>query len=172
METSKGGIGAMYTFHADGVVDFSPGAVVEMRWRVENDQLILASGTAGDPEQKMVIKWLSDDKVQFLSGDAVANELTRAGKRSDTANPLIGEWLGTREMNGHKLEVHWLFSSDSKSLLLMPFVSQHGHYEISKSTLHLDVTGTPATDYKYQVRGDVFTISKPDGSHESRFERY
>ncbi|MEO8053267.1 MAG: hypothetical protein ABI833_22940, partial [Acidobacteriota bacterium] len=28
VETSKGGIGAVYLFHADGTVDFSPGAIV------------------------------------------------------------------------------------------------------------------------------------------------
>src|SRR5229473_5716400 len=63
LETSKGGIGAMYGFHANGVVDFSPGAVVEMPWRIENDQLVLPSATVGGPEQKKSIKWLGENKV-------------------------------------------------------------------------------------------------------------
>ena len=41
VETSQGGIGAVYQFHADGTVDFSPGAIVDMPYRLEGDQLIL-----------------------------------------------------------------------------------------------------------------------------------
>ena len=39
-ETSKGGIGAVYQFRADGTFDFSPGAIVDMPYRMEGDQLI------------------------------------------------------------------------------------------------------------------------------------
>jgi hypothetical protein len=51
METSMGGIGVMFEFHAGGVVDYSPGAVVETPWRKEDGQLVLPSGTVGGLEQ-------------------------------------------------------------------------------------------------------------------------
>jgi hypothetical protein len=34
-QTSMGGIGAVYQFRADGTFDFSPGAIVDMPYRME-----------------------------------------------------------------------------------------------------------------------------------------
>ena len=67
LETSKGGIGAMFEFRSDGTVDFSPGAVVETQWRIENNQLILPSATTGGAEQKYTLKWLGDNKLSLGS---------------------------------------------------------------------------------------------------------
>ncbi len=172
LEPSKGGIGAMYEFHANGAVDFSPGAVVEMPWRIENDQLIVPSDTVGGPEQKETIKWLGDNKVHFASGDASGFELTRIGQRSDAADTIIGEWVGTRQTDGRKMEMRWFFYPAGKSLLLIAFLTQHGLYAITNSTLHIAMPGAKPTDSKFQVKGDVLTLSKPEGRGESRFARY
>jgi hypothetical protein len=56
LETSKGGIGSVYEFRSAGTVDFSSGAVVEMQWRIENDQLVLSPPEAGGAEQKQTLK--------------------------------------------------------------------------------------------------------------------
>jgi hypothetical protein len=64
VETSKGGIGAVYQFHADGTIDFSPGAIVDMPYRVEGDQLILPPGTTNGPEIKSTLT-LSGDVMQL-----------------------------------------------------------------------------------------------------------
>jgi hypothetical protein len=172
LETSKGGIGAMYEFHANGAVDFSPGAIVETPWRVENDQLVLPSGTSGGQEHKQTIQWLSDNKVQFVSGDGVGDELTRSGGRSDAAHPMIGEWIGTRDMSGRKLEMHWFFYPAGKGLFLLPFLSTHGHYTITNSTLHIEMPNSAAINAQFRVKGDVLTLVKPEKSRELRFARY
>ena len=171
LETSKGGIGATYEFHADGAVDFSPGAVVEMPWRMEDGQLLLPSGGVDGSEQKLTLKWLGENRVQFVSGNSTADELTRKGDRSDT-NPIIGEWMGTRDMGGRKLEMHWFFYSAGKGLFLLPFVSQHGHYTITNRTLHVEMPNTNAQDFKFELKDNALTLSKPDGSGEYRYARY
>ena len=53
VETSKGGIGAVYHFHADGTVDFSPGAIVDMPYRVEGDQVIFPPELPMDPRSSL-----------------------------------------------------------------------------------------------------------------------
>jgi len=171
LETSEGGIGAMYEFHANGTVDYSPGAVVEMPWRIENDDLVLPPATVGGPVQKKTLKWLSENKVQFVEGDS-SEELTRSGDRSDAGNPIIGEWMGTREMDGRKLEMHWFFYPAGKGLFLLPFLSQHGRYTTSNSTLRIEMPDTSPVDFNFQVKGDVLTLAKLKGSGESRFARY
>jgi hypothetical protein len=60
-ETSRGGIGAMYEFRADGTMRFSPGAIVDMQYRLEGDQLILPPATTAGPEQKSTLQWSGND---------------------------------------------------------------------------------------------------------------
>ena len=96
LETSKGGIGVMYEFHSDGAVDFSPGAIVEMQWRIENNQLVLPSATVGGDEQKCTLQWPSDSKWSKTEGGVT--ELTRVGDRSHADKPIVGEWIEHREM--------------------------------------------------------------------------
>jgi Family of unknown function (DUF5640) len=172
LEISKGGIGAIYEFQADGVVDFSPGAVVEMPWRIENGQLVLPSGAVGGSGQKLTLKWLGENKVQFVSGNSTGNELTRKGDRSDAANPIIGEWIGTRDMGGRKLEMHWFFYPGGHGLFLLPFETQHGHYTITNRTLHIEMPNTKAQDFKFELKDNALTLFKPEGSGEYRYARY
>jgi len=113
LEMSQGGIGAMVEFHPDGTVNFSPGAIVEARYRIEGNQLILASDTKAEPEQRMTIESVGDDKLHFRpAGNNAAEpksvELVRRGARTDPANRLIGEWNGTRDMGGHEVEMRWV----------------------------------------------------------------
>src|SRR3954454_13693205 len=60
VETSRGGIGTMFEFRKGGVVEYSPGAVVEMSYRVEGNELVLPPGTEKGPEQRQIITWLGD----------------------------------------------------------------------------------------------------------------
>jgi hypothetical protein len=71
--------------------------------------------------QKKTIKWLGENNVQFSEGDSTGEELTRSGDRTDATNPLFGEWIGTREMDGRKLEMHWFFYPAGKGLFLLSF---------------------------------------------------
>ena len=146
LETSKGGIGTTYLFHSDGTVDFGPGADVEMPWRIENDQIIFPPATVGGAEQKLTLKWLGLNKLHLATGDPGGAELTRVGDRTDAGNPIFGEWLENREMAGRKFEAHWFFYASGKGLFLMPFVTQHGHYTITDSALHIDMPNTKFTE--------------------------
>jgi hypothetical protein len=170
LETSKGGIGAILEFRSDGTVDFSPGAVVEMPWRIESNQLILPPETDGGAERKANLKWLGDSKVSLVSEAAVI-ELERVGDRANAGNPILGEWIERREMAGSKLEAHWLFYLGGKLLFLMPFVTQHGSYTISGSALRLKVQGLPP-QFSFKLTNDRLTLSESEGNGPHRYARY
>src|SRR5436190_20808073 len=119
LETSKGGIGAMFEFHADRAVDFSPGAVVESAYRIEGNRLILPPGTKNGPEQKMAIDFIGQAKLHLRPAgvdwsEADSLELLRKGDRADASNLIFGEWNGIREINGRQLEAHWFFYPSGK----------------------------------------------------------
>jgi hypothetical protein len=170
LETSKGGIGAIIELRSDGTVDFSPGAVVEMPWRIENNQLVLPPETDGGVERKANLKWVGDSKLSLVSEAAVI-ELARVGDRADPGNPILGEWIESREMAGRKLEAHYLFYMGGKLLFLMPFATQYGSYTISGSALHLKVPSLKP-EMRFVLTDNLLTLSEPETGHEDRYARY
>jgi hypothetical protein len=121
VETSKGGIGAMLTFQSNGVVDFSPGAVVEMNHRIEGSQLILPPATITGPEQRQQMEFHGEHQLRLITiagGQRATLVLTRKGRVHDAANPILGEWVGSQEMEGRRMDAHYLFYPAGKGLFL------------------------------------------------------
>ncbi|MGI8961298.1 MAG: hypothetical protein ACR2IV_16350 [Bryobacteraceae bacterium] len=175
LETSPGGIGALLEFHADGSVDFSPGAVVESPYRIEVNQLILPSESNHGPEQKMAIEFVGENKLRLKpSGNSTAPgntaELVRKGIRSDPLSLIIGEWRGTRDIGGHQAEMRWLFYSTGKSLLLIPFRTDHGRFTVEGAKIHFDLPGAMLAEGHFDINGDV--LSLPGRKTASRYARY
>lgn len=171
LERSKGGIGEVCEFRSDGTVDYSIGAVVDMPWRIENNQLILPPATTDGPEQKYTLKWLGDNKLR-LETEGNVTELARVGDRSDPVNPIIGEWIENREMGGRNFEAHWLIYNGGKLLFLMPFAIQHGSYTISGSALHLKIPGLKKPEFRFKLADNSLTLSDPEDGQESHYARY
>jgi hypothetical protein len=170
LETTKGGIGQIWKFGSDGTFDFSVGAVVNMPWRIENNELILPSATIDGPEQKYTLKWLGDNRLRWEAEGGVA-ELARVGDRSDPDNPIIGEWIENREMGGRNLEARYLFYARGEVLLLIPMAIEHGSYTISGSTLHLK-QGAQTSESGFKLADNLLIISAPKGGQNSRYARY
>ncbi len=167
--TSKGGIGGMYEFHANGTVDFSPGAVVEMKYRLAGDQLFLA--TAGEKEQPMPFSWTQDGKLRM--GPALAvEELRRVGPAA-TPGSLTGEWLGERDMDGNHVPVRWIFSSPSagQALLLIAFKTEKGNFVVRSGGIAASFAGGGVLQGSYVIKDGVLTLTR-SGSREQRFGRY
>lgn len=171
LERSKGGIGEVCEFRSDGTVDYSTGAVVDMLWRIENNQLILPPATIDGPEQKYTLKWLGDNKLR-LETEGGVTELSRVSDHPDSGKPIIGEWLEKREMGGQDMEAHWLFYQDDKLLFIMPFKIQHGTYTISGSSLHLKIAGLEEPEFRFKLADNSLTLSDTEGGRESHYARY
>lgn len=170
LETSRGGIGSMITLREGGALEFSPGAVVEIPYRIEGDQLILAGGSKDASENRQKIVWLADDKLRLDAKSGPGIELTRAGARESVSKPILGEWHGTREMGGQEVSVLYFFQREGRSLLLVPFVTQTGRYTTDKSHIHLEWPNCPIPEAAFAVDGDVLTLTA-DG-RTSRYARY
>jgi hypothetical protein len=170
LETSRGGIGSMITFLEGGALEFSPGAVVEIPYRIEGDQLILPGGSKDASESRQKIVWLADDKLRLDTESGPGIELTRAGARESASEPILGEWQGKREMAGQELSILYFFRREGRSLLLIPFVTQTGRYTTDKSHVHLEWPNCPIPEAEFAVDSDVLTLTA-DGK-KSRYARY
>jgi hypothetical protein len=102
----------VYQFHSGETGDFSPGATVEMRYRMERDQLILPRATTTGPEIRSTLSW-SGDRVLRLAANGQVKEYQRQGA---TVDPLLREWLGSLEMDGHRMSEEMFFYPAGKAL--------------------------------------------------------
>jgi hypothetical protein len=156
-ETSKGGIGTMLFFRADGTVDFSPGAVVEMPYRIEGDKIVFPPATTDGSEQRLKLEFTGQDKVN-LGG---IEQLRRKGAAPDPKKLILGEWEGKRDMGGNQVKVHYLIHPNGKCLLLIPFTTRPGKYTIDRSVIHLELPGLPPIDGEFRIKDGVLTILSP-----------
>lgn len=80
VETSKGGIGAIVDFRADGTFDYRPGAVIGGRYRVEDNRLVTAYDN-GDPETILTIDALTNATLRLSAGKSSALDYKRVAER-------------------------------------------------------------------------------------------
>lgn len=161
VETSQGGIGAVYQFNTDGTIDFSPGAIVDMPYRVEGDQLILPPDTTTGPEMKTTLTWPSNDVLR-MSTLGQSETYQRQGK-ADPRDRLLGEWLTSREMDGQKMPTEIFFYPAGKSLLVIRFTTQKGRYSVTNGRLVGEFGGRVGLDGAFDFANGVLSIHRRDG---------
>ena len=169
VETSQGGIGAVYQFHANGTVEFSPGALVDAPYRIAEDQLILPPATTGGPgtESKLTV---SGDVLRLAVEDHVS-EYHRHGKVQDLRDPLLGEWLGSREMDGRQLLEQMFFYPGGKSLLVILFTTQRGIYSTTGGRLVATFGGRTGLNGPLDISDGVLSIHR-SGGRVTKLARY
>ena len=169
-ETSTGGLGVMFEFRSDGTLSFSIGAVVEMKYRIEGNQLIFPPGSTKGPEQHQTMQWVDADHL-LLNG---SETLSRQGAPHDPADPILGEWTAPREIAGVRSEVRFVFEPGGKSLLLFPFKWQKGRYLVKGSTIRIEYPDAygPPVEGPFHVEGELLTIPSSGKAGESQLRRY
>src|SRR6185437_16278566 len=160
-QTSRGGLGLMLFFRADGTYDFSPGAVVEMPYRIESDEIVFPPATTDGPEQRMKLQFTGQNRLRLSDGPG--EQLSRKGVAPNPKVPILGEWEGKRDMGGRQLEVHYLFYPNGKCLLLIPFVKRTLKYTTENGNMRMDWPKQGPLVGKFRIKDGVLTITGPSG---------
>jgi hypothetical protein len=166
VETSKGGIGAMYDFLADGTARFSPGAIVPMQYRLDGDRL----STYPESGPPCTLSWTGLDKVRFNFGEK-GETYTRLGTQRDPASPLRGEWIGSRDMDGKTVAVHWTFAADGSAVLMIRFLTMPGRYQVASGRLTATFGNQPGLSGPIDLANGILSIHRSDG-RVTRLLRY
>ena len=157
VETSHGGIGAMYEFRADGTFSFSPGAIVDMPYRLEGKQIVFPPSAAG-PEDKSKFEWSGRDAFRM---DDIAYH--RQGAAPAATQPLTGEWTGTFRMDGKDMERRFIFDGAGHCLMLIPFLTQDGIYTARGGNLAARIHGASALSGTFSFANGVLAIHRTNG---------
>lgn len=165
VQTSKGGIGALLFFRADGSMDQSIGAIVNMAYRVEGEDILFPPATTSGPEQRTRLAFTGPDELKIGS-----DQLTRDGSAPDPKIPVLGEWRGKRDMGGRTLEVHYLFYPDHKCLLLIPFVTTTWNYVVEGHNIRMEHSNEKPESGAFKVEDGVLHLS--NASDTKDYVRY
>jgi hypothetical protein len=157
-ETSKGGIGSIIQLMKGGVIEYSPGAVVELKYRIEGDELILPPAAAKGPEVRQKLQFVSDKQMRMISDTDPVVNLSRHGKPPDPANPILGEWTTLRELNGQRMIAHYLFYPGGKAMLLLPFLTKAGRYTVEGNKMKIDIPTLGASEGSFRRQGNVLSL--------------
>lgn len=158
VETSRGGIGAMYEFRADGTFSFSPGAIVDMPYRLEGGEIVFPPATTTGPEQKSKVEWNGRDAFRMNS---IA--YSRTGAAPDASQLLTGEWTGTEQMDGKKVERRFIFDGRGHCLMLIAFLTQNGIYTARGGNLMARIHGASALSGTFSYANGVLSIHRTNG---------
>ncbi len=169
VETSKGGLGAIYQFNADGTFESSPGAIVDMTYRVEGDQLILPPATTTGPETKSTLAFPANNVLR-MSTQGQSEEYQRQGA-ADPRDRLLGEWLTSREMDGHRMPTEMFFYPGGKSLLVIRFTVEKGRYSVTNGRLVGEIGGRVGLDGPFDFTDGILSIHR-SGGRITKWARY
>jgi hypothetical protein len=159
----------VYQFRADGTFDFSPGAIIDMPYRMEADQLIFPPETTTGPEMKSTVTWPRNDAMRInMQGHA---EEYRCRGAADPRDRLLGEWLGSREMDGHRMLVQMFFYPAGRSLLVILFTTRHGRYSVTNGRLVGEIDARTALEGTFDITNGVLSIYR-SGGRVTKLARY
>ena len=86
-----------------------------------------------------------------------AEEYKRRGA-PDSRDRLLGEWLGSREMDGQRMPVQMFFYPAGRSLLVILFTTQHGRYSVTNGRLVGEIGGQASLDGTFDITNGVLSI--------------
>jgi len=165
---SQGGIGSMWEFRSDDTFTMSPGAAVDMPYRLEGDTLTLSSSDVERDPHPQVFKIRVEGDRLYQRTPQMAAEMplvrVKGGRPGD--DPIIGQWkfdpsLANRSkenppaLDWDKLKMSpeqfskvatallnnatYRFTRDGVCRLRIAFGSMTGRYDVSRRTFSLDL---------------------------------
>jgi hypothetical protein len=167
--TSRGGIGALLNFRADGSFDYIPAAILSARYRIEGKQLI-STPDNGDAEDTLTIESVASQNLRLDRAGAGAVDLKRVGPVEDPNNLILGSWVTVRTMQGLPQRAYYYFRNDGTETFTVPFRTDRCTYSITGDRIRMAVAGQRATEGQIQWEGDVLVLPWRRG--EAKFKRF
>ena len=161
---SRGGIGSTLDFHSDGTVSLTPGAMLDLNYRLDGTRLVMSFTDPGSGE-------VSENTVNVhISGDSMMQSDPESGQeirlvraqaaRTDTL-PIVGTWSFTHQTGGTAFQI---FTADGNMHLRVPARTDRGTYVISADSLTIIIEGQDPWQVRYAIDGTRLTLYSPDES--------
>ena len=169
VDRTAGGVGEYVEFKPDGTMVQISAAMGDARYRLDGDSLLTfwtdrATGKVSVLANRVELE--GEALVQRDEQGNLVNRMERSRSRGKSA-PLAGIWCSD---DGPGLTTLTEFTEDGRMFVRLPIRSLPGRYWLSGDSLAVELQGSDRREFKYQVKGDEFTIVVPSSS-EKRFRR-
>lgn len=151
--TTRGGIGATYTFRPDGTVEYATVAMATLRYEGAGSQLKIE----GEP---VTVAFPAGGRLRLKSASGETSEFTRVGPAPDPARPLLGEWRGVRVKEGRRLPMLYQFRPDGTLQFVITIRALPARLLPQGSAFRIEVPGLAPRDLVVQVPGQKLTIAE------------
>lgn len=138
IESSQGGIGSAVHFSAVGTFQLSAVVPVETRYRLEESDLILETGSGSGPKPGATETFpvtFGADSMTITSPDGKRLHKKRFDRPPGEDSPLLGDWTYEDEGQGSCFE---RYLADGSMLFRLPLDSESGTYRIQKQRVRLE----------------------------------
>jgi hypothetical protein len=160
VERSKGGIGAVYEFRADGTVTFSPAAIVTGAYSEEKGNLVI---TFSESKKQAVMKLdrVAPDRVKVTLNDAPAREMRRIGPPEAGPGSIQGYWKSPWT-GGQDLQQFERFRAGGAYVFTLPMRPRSGYYKITNGSIWIQIANT-VTEGPLSRVGDTLSLPSRKG---------
>lgn len=153
LSTSRGGIGATFTFHSDGAVELATSAIVESKCRLERDRLT-TPGSVNGQEAVEIIESLSAKTIRMRMTQAADFQMRRDAQRPDSGNSILGSWKDSGGKGGE-----WEFFPDGRIAMTgrrgdATTVTERGQYNLTGKQLRVEFEHS-AMNASLELDGDT-----------------
>ena len=163
---SRGGIGQIIEFQADGSIVLWAAAMVEATYRLEGARLIESytdGGTGGRGTIEAEVRFEGSEVIQKdpISGEEV--RMARQGPAGPQGAPIVGVWSFPHETG---VTAFMMFTPDGRMIFRLPMRSERGRWSASGDSLTMGPAATRMKRYQYKLDGDRLTLTDEAGKQQ------
>ena len=159
VSTSRGGLGGTRAYDTNGVVSVGFGAVLNLRYNVDDGKLIMTG-----PPQAFTI---AGDTLTLTEPQSDKKQTLTRVKGSE-GEGIVGKWTGDH-YTGAKQVMH--FTTNMNCYFSVPMLSLTGSFTLDGGKLTEEFPKKGKTEWKWEVKDDVLTMTKTDGSKTEKYKR-
>jgi hypothetical protein len=173
LETSRGGLGALYEFLPDGNFRYATGAIVTGRYQLEDRKLtiVLDDKPAARPApQTYTVEVLDAARLKYTDGK-VSTEFRRVGEAEVPKLWIVGTWTQPAP-EFEQADRIVRFDARGGYLMTIPIRPRSGYYKLMPGRqIWLNYIGSGQVEGPVTLEGDILTLPSASGK-SLQFQRY
>jgi len=164
VSTSRGGLGGTRAYDTNGVVSVGFGAVLNLKYKLDDGKLSIMGENCPLPPQTFTI---AGDTLTLTNPKSEKEQkLTRV--KNSGGDGIVGKWTGDH-YTGAKQVMH--FTTNMNCYFSVPIISLTGYFSLDGNKLTEEFPKKGKTEWKWEVKDDVLTMTKTDGSKTEKYKR-
>lgn len=173
---TKGGLGSQWVFSENSVVNFTFGALVDFKYKIEGSEIqITPIDTDDSPSEEVTSTEFSIDGDIFTESSNLWDKklvMRRQSKAFKEISPIVGEWSYKFPINNKPETVIKRFTRNGTGQLSFPMQSAGGKFKTSNGILTVLMADQPQRTYHYKLENNHLTLTDDENGKQTKFKKF